>query len=189
LPLILPYAGILRIPSLGAAGAARGTVVGTPQPVSQLIGGLVGRSPVERHERRRDAWNPDQVRPPAFLRDRRDLDLVRVARDGLFEAVDVICHGWMKKRIAKGDLHSTRLAVWIKRSHNRKRPTHSRADDFTTEMRPKNFSSFEHSTGDARSVHRISTASRSLNAPRRSQSASRADRLTRGESERTLAIA
>src|SRR5439155_9902785 len=97
LPLILLYARVLRILSLGAADAARDAVVGTPQPVSQLVGGLVGRSPVERHERRRDTWSPDQVRPPAFLGHRRDLDLVRVARDGLFEAVDEFCHGWMKK--------------------------------------------------------------------------------------------
>jgi len=56
------------------------------QPVRELTGGLVGGLSVERHHRRRDAWNAAQLRTPAVA-DGRHLDVVRAPANGFLETM------------------------------------------------------------------------------------------------------
>src|SRR5918994_6620154 len=49
-------------------------LVGAGQPLTKQLGGFVRGRPVERHQGRGNAGNPDNVSAPAVLGDRRDLD-------------------------------------------------------------------------------------------------------------------
>lgn len=57
------------------------------QPLAQLLGRLVRRAPVKRHESRRTAVLTNQLRAPPIGGDERHLDVVRAAIDHLVEAL------------------------------------------------------------------------------------------------------
>jgi hypothetical protein len=61
--------------------------------MAQQAGGLVGRRSIERHQRRRDPWNPDDARAPSIVGDSSDLDQIRVSADQFLEAMNSYAHG------------------------------------------------------------------------------------------------
>jgi hypothetical protein len=63
------------------------------QPLAQPSGGFVWRRSVEGHQRGRAPAIPDEAGAPAAVRDRGDLDQVRVSADQFFEAMDGYAHG------------------------------------------------------------------------------------------------
>ena len=90
----------------------------TGEPVEQAGRRLVWRRSIERHQRR---WNPrdeDDVRPPAVGVDGHDLDLVRATTDGLFKAMNSRMHSlWTDARGLLGTASIvTRSLQAIKRS-------------------------------------------------------------------------
>jgi hypothetical protein len=70
-----------------------GSRMGAYEPLPQLFGGFVGCVPIKRHQ---GCWYAGRLRdagPPAVGVDRRDLNQVRTAGDGFFEATNGYVHG------------------------------------------------------------------------------------------------
>mgnify|MGYP006915258614 FL=1 len=74
------------------------------QPLAQVTCGFIGGHTVERHQRRRDTRDPDDVGAPAVSLNGSDLDLVRATTNGFLEtmndrvhyersAANVLCEG------------------------------------------------------------------------------------------------
>src|SRR5439155_3436569 len=70
-----------------------GALVRAREPLAQLPRRVDRRRAVERHQRRRSTGQADDVRAPAILLDRRDLDQIWTSPDGLFKAMDDGVHG------------------------------------------------------------------------------------------------
>ena len=66
------------------------------QPVAELSRRLRRRGTVERHQRRGDSGNANDVRAPAIIAYRGDLDKVRVSRNGLLITMNGCGHGAVK---------------------------------------------------------------------------------------------
>src|SRR5437763_3805789 len=98
-------ATILRI--LHRSWRTGGALVRARQPVAQVARRLVRRAAVEGHQRCRHARDADDAGAPTILRDRSDLDQVRPARDGLFEAMKACVHD-MCGTLFGSDTDSTR---------------------------------------------------------------------------------
>ena len=62
-------------------------LVGAVEPVAEMGCGLVRGLAVEGHHGRRNAGNPDDMRPPALLGHPRHLDDVGMSSNGSFKAM------------------------------------------------------------------------------------------------------
>ncbi len=62
--------------------------MGQREPIRELLNGLLGRGPIERHQRRRAARRAHEIGAPALRIDQHGFDLVTASVDGLFGAVD-----------------------------------------------------------------------------------------------------
>ena len=69
-----------------------GALVRTREPLAQLPRRVDRRRAVERHQRRRSTGQPDDVRAPAILLHRGDLDQIWTSPDGLLKAMDSGVH-------------------------------------------------------------------------------------------------
>ena len=116
--------------------------VRTRQPLAQLLRGLVGGAPVERHQRRRHAGHPDDTGAPAIGGDRRHLDSVRSSGDRFFEVMDGNRHGNPDGVCVNcwSATHSTRPSATIKRSASRRRVHSGGSHGFRKDPMEKRFS-------------------------------------------------
>lgn len=69
-------------------GGRREPLMGEHEPLGQQPRRLIRRLTVKRHHGGWHAGSPSQLRPPPVA-DRRDLDVVRTAANGFFEAMNV----------------------------------------------------------------------------------------------------
>src|SRR5438445_6276500 len=83
---LMPW--ILHRPS-----SVSGALVRAREPLAQLPRRVDRRRTVERHQRRRSTGQADDVRAPAILLHRGDLDQIWTSADGLFKAMDHGVHG------------------------------------------------------------------------------------------------
>ena len=117
------------------------------QPLAQLTGGFVWRRAVERHQRGGDAWNPDDVGPPAILRDGGDLNQIWMSPDQFLEAMNGCDQGLEKAArflMCGNVVNCTRTALGNKRSGVRK-PVHTEADGgIRNELTEKKFRATVH---------------------------------------------
>lgn len=141
----------------------RGGLVGRPrmrtrEPVAQLPRGLVGRPAIKRHERRRDAGQPDDVRAPAILRDGGHFDEVRSPPDRFLKAMYSSVHDVSVERGMLGSraaLYAPRDGDQAKRAT--KVPPHRCAPRFCTSSTVKFFFAHGTSTGSPPFVNSFST--------------------------------
>src|SRR5947209_1891844 len=70
-----------------------GALVRAREPLAQLPRRVDRRRTVERHQRRRSTGQADDVRAPAILLHRGDLDQIWTSPDGLFKTMDDGVHG------------------------------------------------------------------------------------------------
>jgi hypothetical protein len=73
-------------------------LVGARQPIGQISGRFVGRPPVKRHQRSRDAGNPNDAGAPPVFGNQRRLNEIGLSSNGLFEAMYDVCHVCRRER-------------------------------------------------------------------------------------------
>ena len=119
--------------------------------------GFGGSGSVKRHQRRRNAGYPHDVRAPAVLRNGCDLDEIVASRNGFSEAMNDVCHVCVGKPVWAGSrMHFTPPLPLIKRSDVRNRAHNSAPRKFRTRSLKKNLN-VDQCTGNAPIVHRFST--------------------------------
>ena len=92
-------AGGATLLGLGACGRGGGAGMCEGQPARESFGRLVRGRAVERHHRRRDAWNPAELGPP-MVAHWRDVDLIDASVDDFFETM--LCHVLVRERLGMG---------------------------------------------------------------------------------------
>src|SRR5438445_5970124 len=145
---LMPW--ILHRPS-----SVSGALVRAREPLAQLPRRVDRRRTVERHQRRRSTGQADDVRAPAILLHRGDLDQIWTSADGLFKAMDHGVHGVGEKKLGWSDAHCTGSCAANKRSEGRKRVHTPRRDRFSTATGAKKIYVLSRCTGNPPIIHRF----------------------------------
>src|SRR2546427_3097524 len=134
-----------------------GALVRAREPLAQLPRRVDRRRAVERHQRRRSTGQADDVRAPAILLHRGDLDEIWTSPDGLFKAMDGGVHGVGEKLDWWSDAHCTDSCAANKRSEGRKRAHNPRRNRFSTAAGAKKICVLSRCTGNPPVIHRFCT--------------------------------
>ena len=104
-----------RALSLQPSTRRGGPCVRPGQPVTQQTRRFRRRAGIKRHQRGRNAGHADDVSAPAVVSDWGDLNQIRAARYGFFEALDGCLHVFVSTKFCRGVAEILRFA-WTQTS-------------------------------------------------------------------------